>query len=397
MGSKTDGYATARIVVGIIAAIFGGFAIYESYNVFAVGSLLSEELSSQGAVGILIGLLLLIGGLISAATSSSEGGGTAATVFMTIAALIGIGIIFHGGIVYADLLLFAWIAIILFVIVCSITRRQKSKPSASSNQNNGYMNSEIPRWTLNDMGDDTLRVYDDRIEIIHEGQNTVHVHYYPELKKTEVEETYTQIILKLYTEKEKMSFPFEFRMKSIYTVEEYIRNRISDSSVMTKGGSISAGKKLYSEYSSGTSNGTADIPRWSLECVGCDILKVFDDRIVVILKEQNSTHTYYYSSLNSTEVHETDSQIILKLFSEEEIITLPFEFRMKSIYTVESFIRKRIQENALLPERGLGEKEQNSVKKESIPDEIRKYKQLLDDGAITQEEYDQMKKRILGL
>ena len=33
----------------------------------------------------------------------------------------------------------------------------------------------------------------------------------------------------------------------------------------------------------------------------------------------------------------------------------------------------------------------------SIPDEIRKYKELLDMGAITQEEYDQKKKQLLGL
>jgi len=43
------------------------------------------------------------------------------------------------------------------------------------------------------------------------------------------------------------------------------------------------------------------------------------------------------------------------------------------------------------------EKEDDSTKALSVPDELRKFKSLLDDGIITQEEFDAKKKQLLGL
>ena len=39
----------------------------------------------------------------------------------------------------------------------------------------------------------------------------------------------------------------------------------------------------------------------------------------------------------------------------------------------------------------------NKTQKEDVPNEIRKYKELLDDGLITQKEYDEKKKQLLNL
>ena len=51
----------------------------------------------------------------------------------------------------------------------------------------------------------------------------------------------------------------------------------------------------------------------------------------------------------------------------------------------------------LLAERQEPSVEKNSAASNSTPDELKKYKELLDSGIITQEEFDTKKKQLLGL
>ena len=70
---------------------------------------------------------------------------------------------------------------------------------------------------------------------------------------------------------------------------------------------------------------------------------------------------------------------------------------MKDAHIVKNFIQTRIQEES--GKKVIGHEplvvEHVTTDEKSIPDEIRKLKQLLDEEAISQEEYDRLKSRLL--
>lgn len=95
-------------------------------------------------------------------------------------------------------------------------------------------------------------------------------------------------------------------------------------------------------------------------------------------------------SKTSTHVTETQDYFVnVVIDGEEEILSMPFPTE-QSAEKVKLALATMINDSEEI-------KKEPTASTVSIPDEIRKFKELLDDGIITQEEFDTKKKQLLGL
>ena len=92
-------------------------------------------------------------------------------------------------------------------------------------------------------------------------------------------------------------------------------------------------------------------------------------------------------------VYRTDTLDYKKLY-------LPLKKRLHidvKLFSLKLEIAKNEKENSLLATETANQRSSENPSMNSLPDDLRKYAELLKDGVITQEEFDAIKQKILGL
>lgn len=121
--------------------------------------------------------------------------------------------------------------------------------------------------------------------------------------------------------------------------------------ILSKEELVVSDKRIYGRVAFGH---RVDLPMDSVSAVGMSIFKS-------IAVGTSSGKIYFNGVKNRDEIHSVISDLIIQRQKKSEVL----------------------------------ETQQNAP--ESIPKELKKYKELLDDGVITQEDYDAKKKQLLGL
>lgn len=108
----TKGAHTMRMIVGIISLVLSLIVTFQSCAV-GIGNTLSENGESGGSGGMILAIFMLVAGIISIAARKSKGGTITAIVFYAVGALIAF--IVAGS--YADLRIWAVVALIFAVLL----------------------------------------------------------------------------------------------------------------------------------------------------------------------------------------------------------------------------------------------------------------------------------------
>lgn len=132
------------------------------------------------------------------------------------------------------------------------------------------------------------------------------------------------------------------------------------------------------------------LPYCFTSCVAFTNKRIIDATKMANFFQTNMTNTYSYESVNS--VQGFVNYLIIKITGETDHMYSPLKGREEVAIAV-----KRINEAIAQYKKASTTAAAVVVNNVSAADELKKFKELLDCGIITQEEFDAKKKQLLGL
>ena len=183
------------------------------------------------------------------------------------------------------------------------------------------------------------------------------------------------------------------------TIQELIQAAVQESLYQPKSFTQNNGIKNINEvrFSEVVANLDPDedilfcLPYNFTSCVAFTNKRIIDAAKMTGFFQTNMTNTYSYESVNS--VQGFVNYIVIKITGEADHMYAPLKGREQVAIAV-----KRINEAiAAYKKKASAPAAAVVVNSTSAADELRKFKDLLDCGIITQEEFDAKKKQLLGL